>query len=125
MPTDDAPVRDVEVSADVPPTVTTRDISAEKPPRKKAAKRTPRKPAHEESAKQLPENTAPDRVLGAVERLRTHIATLPLAFTVPGIEGARRDRDTLIGQLDDYLLPRLRRPDAPLLAVIGGSTGAG
>jgi hypothetical protein len=125
MPTDDAPVRDVEVSADVPPTVTTRDISAEKPPRKKAAKRTTRKPAHEESAKQLPENTAPDRVLAAVERLRTHIATLPLAFTVPGIAAARRERDTLIGQLDDYLLPRLRRPDAPLLAVIGGSTGAG
>ena len=28
-------------------------------------------------------------------------------------------------QLDDYLLPRLERLDAPLLAVVGGSTGAG
>ena len=27
--------------------------------------------------------------------------------------------------MDDYLLPRLRRLDAPLLAVVGGSTGAG
>jgi energy-coupling factor transporter ATP-binding protein EcfA2 len=31
----------------------------------------------------------------------------------------------LLAQLDDYLVPRLRAPEAPLLAVIGGSTGAG
>ncbi|GAA3193701.1 GTPase domain-containing protein [Actinocorallia longicatena] len=31
----------------------------------------------------------------------------------------------LAGQLDDYLLPRLAALDAPLLAVVGGSTGAG
>ena len=35
------------------------------------------------------------------------------------------DRDELLAQLDDYLVPRLRHPEAPLLAVIGGSTGAG
>jgi septin family protein len=28
-------------------------------------------------------------------------------------------------QVDDYLLPRLQRLDAPLLVVVGGSTGAG
>ena len=31
----------------------------------------------------------------------------------------------LTDQLDDYLLPRLARLDAPLLVVVGGSTGAG
>ena len=31
----------------------------------------------------------------------------------------------MIDQADDYLLPRLSRLDAPLLVVIGGSTGAG
>jgi hypothetical protein len=31
----------------------------------------------------------------------------------------------MLAQLDDYLVPRLREPDAPLLAVVGGSTGAG
>ncbi|GFH34038.1 ATP-binding protein [Streptomyces pacificus] len=31
----------------------------------------------------------------------------------------------MLSQLDDYLVPRLRDPDAPLLAVVGGSTGAG
>ena len=30
-----------------------------------------------------------------------------------------------MSQLDDYLLPRLARLDAPLLVVVGGSTGAG
>ncbi|GAA3090407.1 ABC transporter [Streptosporangium carneum] len=36
--------------------------------------------------------------------------------------GALRE---LTGQLDDYLIPRLNAIDAPLLAVVGGSTGAG
>jgi tetratricopeptide (TPR) repeat protein len=31
----------------------------------------------------------------------------------------------LLKQLDDYVIPRLKSLDAPLLAVIGGSTGAG
>lgn len=31
----------------------------------------------------------------------------------------------LVDQIEDYLIPRLTRLDAPLLAVIGGSTGAG
>ena len=30
-----------------------------------------------------------------------------------------------MAQLDDYILPRYRSLDAPLLAVVGGSTGAG
>ncbi|MFE0339615.1 dynamin family protein [Streptomyces sp. NPDC058955] len=30
-----------------------------------------------------------------------------------------------LAQLHDYLVPRLKDPDAPLLAVVGGSTGAG
>jgi hypothetical protein len=38
------------------------------------------------------------------------------------MQGERRD---LMGQIDDYLLPRLQRLDAPVLAVVGGSTGAG
>jgi hypothetical protein len=31
----------------------------------------------------------------------------------------------IVSQLNDYLLPRLERLDAPLLVVVGGSTGAG
>jgi hypothetical protein len=64
-------------------------------------------------------------LLTAVERLRMQIATLSLTLDVPEVAAARREREGLLSQLDDYLLPRLRRRDAPLLAVIGGSTGAG
>lgn len=49
--------------------------------------------------------------------------TLPAA--PGGAPRARANRDELLAQLNDYLVPRLRDPEAPLLAVIGGSTGAG
>jgi len=47
--------------------------------------------------------------------------SLPLADTVD----TQRVLAELVGQIDDYLLPRLARMDAPLLVVLGGSTGAG
>ena len=37
---------------------------------------------------------------------------------------ARRLRREITDQLDDYVLPRLHRIDAPVLAVVGGPTGA-
>jgi energy-coupling factor transporter ATP-binding protein EcfA2 len=61
----------------------------------------------------------------AARRLRNQIADLSLALDLPKAPVARRERELLLAQLDDYLLPRLARMDAPLLAVIGGSTGAG
>ena len=49
------------------------------------------------------------------------------AFPLPAASAwsAERDRRELTGQLADYVIPRLRSIDAPLLAVVGGSTGAG
>ncbi|WP_203434171.1 dynamin family protein [Jiangella asiatica] len=47
----------------------------------------------------------------------------PLA--VAGADDARRVRREVLAQLDDYILPRLDHLDAPMLAVVGGSTGAG
>ncbi|MDN8593996.1 MULTISPECIES: hypothetical protein [unclassified Corynebacterium] len=38
---------------------------------------------------------------------------------------ASGDARSIVNQLDDYVLPRLANLDAPLLAVIGGSTGSG
>jgi hypothetical protein len=61
----------------------------------------------------------------AVEHLRDELAGVDLSLELPGAAEARRERLELIDQIDDYLLPRLRRLDAPLLAVLGGSTGAG
>src|SRR4029453_16640594 len=44
---------------------------------------------------------------------------------IAGAEAARRVRDDLVAQVDDHLLPRLHQMDAPVLIVVGGSTGAG
>jgi 50S ribosome-binding GTPase len=65
--------------------------------------------------------TRPD----ALMRLADALGALRLGLAVPGVERARKVRDDLVGQIRDYLLPRLRQMDAPLLMVVGGSTGAG
>ncbi len=57
--------------------------------------------------------------------LRDELAAAPLALATPLAPEGRRVRDELADQIDDYLLPRLRQMDAPLLMVVGGSTGAG
>lgn len=64
-------------------------------------------------------------VLEDLERLRTELDDLVLPLPTPGAGAAAAARTALRAQLDDHLLPRLRRLDAPLLAVVGGSTGAG
>ncbi len=63
--------------------------------------------------------------LAAVEELRSQLEAIELPEDLASVEAARRDRIELIDQIDDYLLPRLQRLDAPLLVVLGGSTGAG
>lgn len=61
----------------------------------------------------------------ALTDLRSVLERAELPLDLPGVDQARRDRVELLDQIDDYILPRLRRIDAPLLAVLGGSTGAG
>lgn len=65
-----------------------------------------------------------DLALKLVE-LRARLAGAELPLELNGAAEARTTRTELIDQLDDYILPRLARLDAPLLAVLGGSTGAG
>src|SRR6476661_3412654 len=64
-------------------------------------------------------------LLPAVTSLRHEVGTTSLPFDLPGVRAAERGRTELLRQLDDYILPRLASLDAPLLAVVGGSTGAG
>ncbi|MGW4790920.1 ABC transporter [Nonomuraea sp. NPDC004297] len=64
-------------------------------------------------------------LLGALESLRRPLDRELFPLTVGETGADRRALRELTGQLDDYLLPRLRAIDAPLLAVVGGSTGAG
>jgi len=61
----------------------------------------------------------------ALLALRRELESSRLGLEIPEVEPIRRGRQELIGQIDDYLLPRLGQIDAPLLAVVGGSTGAG
>src|SRR4051794_2348815 len=63
----------------------------------------------------------PEQLDSLAEQLRA----VGLRLEVTGVEGGRRVRDELAAQIEDYLLPRLRSMDAPLLIVVGGSTGAG
>ncbi|MCA5893350.1 dynamin family protein [Isoptericola sp. NEAU-Y5] len=70
-----------------------------------------------------PSGTAP--LAAALESLRARLAALRLPLETPGSGPDRTDRQRALDQLDDYLLPRLRAESAPLLVVVGGSTGAG
>jgi energy-coupling factor transporter ATP-binding protein EcfA2 len=57
--------------------------------------------------------------------LRDQIASFRFVLDAPGSEEAGNTQQDLLNQLDDYVLPRVRRTDAPLLVVLSGSTGAG
>ena len=66
-----------------------------------------------------------EHLLAGAERARAALHDVRLPFDLGGAGPARVERDDLLHQLDDYVLPRLRDIDAPVLAVVGGSTGSG
>ena len=67
----------------------------------------------------------PTELIGLLVRLRASLVQSPLPFEAADASVARTERSNLIKQLDDYIVPRLVQIEAPLLAVVGGSTGAG
>ena len=72
-----------------------------------------------------PTSAGPDRLPGALQALRDRVAAVEPGLSTPDREAAVRSARAVVDQVDDYLLPRLRHLDAPLLTVVGGSTGAG
>ena len=64
-------------------------------------------------------------LLAAVSGLRDQVEASRLPLALPDALSASKVRVELLQQLDDYVIPRLSSLDAPLLAVVGGSTGAG
>ncbi|WP_370894055.1 dynamin family protein [Janibacter sp. GXQ6167] len=64
-------------------------------------------------------------MLRRVTMLRDEVERSSLPLEVPSTAEAKANREALLRQLDDYVIPRLASIDAPLLAVVGGSTGAG
>ena len=67
----------------------------------------------------------PPRLPDALTALRGHVAAVPLGLATAERDAARRAARGVVDQIDDYLLPRLLDLDAPLLTVVGGSTGSG
>ena len=65
------------------------------------------------------------RMVTTLVRLREALESVTLPLEIPGVEVARSARTEMVDQLEDYILPRLIQIDAPLLTVVGGSTGAG
>jgi len=65
------------------------------------------------------------QLLSTLTTLRVALQHAQLPLEIPGVEESRAGRAEMINQLEDYVLPRLVQIDAPLLTVVGGSTGAG
>ena len=64
-------------------------------------------------------------MITALVRLREALQAANLPLDLPGVEERRKERHEMVDQIEDYVLPRLIQIDAPLLTVVGGSTGAG
>ncbi|WP_327633118.1 ABC transporter [Kribbella sp. NBC_00482] len=81
------------------------------------------------TAEQLAERLAAEQaamaLITALMKLRGVLAGSQLPLEVVGADEARQQQKAMLDQLDDYLLPRLVQLEAPILAVVGGSTGAG
>jgi hypothetical protein len=67
----------------------------------------------------------PTDMITALVRLREALQAAALPLDLPDVEARRRDQREMVDQIEDYVLPRLIQIDAPLLTVVGGSTGAG
>jgi predicted GTPase len=65
------------------------------------------------------------RMLTALVRLRGALQAARLPLDLPGVDDVRTTRQQMIDQLEDYAIPRQMSVEAPLLVVVGGSTGAG
>lgn len=61
----------------------------------------------------------------ALVELREAVARASFPLGLPEAADHQRAVREITAQLDDYVLPRLATIDAPLLTVVGGSTGAG
>ena len=61
----------------------------------------------------------------ALDAFAVHLSTLELPLPIDGAEQARSEVSGALDQLADHVAPRLASLDAPLLVVVGGSTGAG
>ncbi|WP_243395320.1 dynamin family protein [Nocardioides currus] len=65
------------------------------------------------------------RMLTALVQMRSALQEVRLPLELPSAPEQRDAQREMVDQLEDYVIPRLMTIDAPLLTVVGGSTGAG
>jgi hypothetical protein len=70
-------------------------------------------------------NSAPATLATVLASVRDSVSALGFILETADADVARQRTGAVVRQIDDYLLPRLQSLEAPLLAVVGGSTGAG
>ena len=70
-------------------------------------------------------NSRQGQMVTALAQLHDSLQDLRLPLALPGVDEQRATRTEMVDQLEDYVIPRVLSTDAPLLAVVGGSTGAG
>ncbi len=66
-----------------------------------------------------------DVLVEGLETLRSQVDALRLPLAARDAQDAAAVAARVSGQISDYILPRLRSLEAPLLTVVGGSTGSG
>jgi hypothetical protein len=64
-------------------------------------------------------------MLTALVRLHHALQSVQLPLELPGAPAHRTELREMVDQLEDYVIPRVTTLEAPLLTVVGGSTGAG
>jgi hypothetical protein len=64
-------------------------------------------------------------MVSALTRMREALAGVSFPLDLPDADQHRTMRREMVDQLENYVLPRLAQIEAPLLTVVGGSTGAG
>ncbi|WP_227487292.1 dynamin family protein [Nocardioides malaquae] len=72
-----------------------------------------------------PPSVESTQMLTALVQLRGALQAADLPLETPGVAEHRQARADMVSQLEDYVIPRLMTIEAPMLAVVGGSTGAG
>jgi energy-coupling factor transporter ATP-binding protein EcfA2 len=85
----------------------------------------PKRPHPWEETTAVSDSRAFAELVRALIGLRQSLDGVTLRLETAGAERARASRRMMVDQLDTYVLPRVLQMDAPLVAVVGGSTGAG
>lgn len=70
-------------------------------------------------------STSPLPSASAVAGIRDQVVATRFPLALPSSDQAAALQDAIANQVDNYVLPRLENLGAPLLVVVGGSTGVG